>query len=215
MKRNYFLIGILLVAAVLVATLIAYPSLPARVPTHWNTRGEIDGYSARWTLFVMIPGAMAFMLGLFALLPWLSPKHFEVDSFRSTYLYLMLVTVTFLAYVHALTLMASLGHAWHTGEAIGGGVCVLFILLGQVLGKVRRNFWIGVRTPWTLANERVWDATHRFAAKTFVFGGAGGLLLTLVRAPFWAWFGVLMAGALVPAVHSLVYYKRLQRLGEI
>ncbi len=215
MKRTYFLIGLFLIAAVLLATLAVYPSLPAQVPTHWNTRGEIDGYSARWTLFVMIPGAMAFILGLFALLPWLSPKHFEVDSFRSTYLYLMLVTVTFLAYVHALTLMASLGHAWHTGEAIGGGVCVLFILLGQVLGKVRRNFWIGVRTPWTLANERVWDATHQFAAKTFVLGGAGGLLLTLLRSPFWAWFSVLMAGALVPAVYSLVYYKRLQRHGEI
>ncbi|MFB3921402.1 MAG: SdpI family protein [Terriglobia bacterium] len=215
MKRNYFLIGVVLIAAVLAATLIAYPHLPLRVPTHWNARGEIDGYSARWTLLVMIPGIMSLMLGLFALLPWLSPKHFEVDSFRLTYLYLMLVTVAFLAYVHALILMAGLGHARHTGEAIGGGVCVLFMLLGQVLGKVRRNFWIGVRTPWTLANERVWDATHRFAAKTFVIGGAGGLLLTLVRAPFWASFGVLMAGALVPVVHSLVYYKRLQRLGEI
>ena len=215
MKRTYFLTGLFLIAVVLLATLIAYPSLPARVPTHWNARGEIDGYGPRWTLFVVIPGAMALMLGLFALLPWLSPRRFEVDSFRSTYLYMMLVTVAFLAYVHALILMASLGHGWHTGEAIGGGVCVLFILLGQVMSKVQRNFWIGVRTPWTLASERVWDATHRFAAQTFVLGGAGGLLLTLLRAPFWASFGVLMAGALVPVVYSLVYYKGLQRRGEI
>jgi uncharacterized membrane protein len=80
---------------------------------------------------------------------------------------------------------------------------------------VRRNFFIGVRTPWTLANERVWNATHRCAAKTFVLGGLIGLVLTAVSGAGWLPFAALMAGALVPVVYSLVVYKQLQRRGEL
>jgi uncharacterized membrane protein len=215
MKRTYFLIGLLLVVAVLLATLISYPYLPARVPTHWDIHGHANGYSAKWTLFVTAPGIMLALLGMFRLLPWLSPKHFEVDTFVSTYLYIMLVMLAFPVYVQGLILWVSVGGHWNMGQAIGGGVCLLFALLGNVLGKVRRNFWIGVRTPWTLANERVWNATHRFAAKTFVLGGLAGLVLTLAGAGAWPMFAALMAGALTPVVHSLVYYKHLERRGEV
>lgn len=215
MKRTYFLIGILLVAVVLLATLLSYPYLPSRVPTHWDAQGRVNAYSARWTLLVINPAFMVALLGLFRLLPWLSPRHFEVDSFLSTYLYIMLAFLVFAGYIQGLLLWAALGGQWNMGQALGGGVCLLFALLGNVMGKVRRNFWIGVRTPWTLANERVWNATHRFAAKTFVLGGLGGLVLTLARAPFWASFGLLMAGVLIPVAHSLVYYKRLERRGEV
>ncbi len=215
MRRNYFLIGALLVAAALVATLVSYPYLPDRVPTHWNARGEVDGYSARWTLFISGPGIMACILGSFRLLPWLSPKHFEVDTFRPTYLYIMLVTLVFFAYLFGLVLWAGLRGPWNVSQAVWGGICLLFVLLGNVLGKVRRNFWIGVRTPWTLANERVWNATHRFAAKTFVLGGLAGFVLSWAGVGFWLSFAALMAGALVPIVHSLVYYKQLEHRGEV
>jgi uncharacterized membrane protein len=215
MKRTYFLIGLLLVVAVLLATLISYPYLPDRVPTHWDAQGHVNGYSARWTLFVTVPGIMLAILGMFRLLPWLSPKHFEVDTFVSTYLYIMLVLLAFSVYLHGLILWVSVGGHWNMGQTIGGGVCLLFALLGNVMGKVRRNFWIGVRTPWTIANERVWNATHRFAAKTFVLGGLAGLVLTLAGAGAWPMFVALMAGALTPVVHSLVYYKHLERRGEV
>jgi len=215
MRRNYFLIGALLTAAALVATAVSYPYLPGRVPTHWNLQGEVDGYSPRWMLFIFGPSVMASILGLFRVLPWLSPKQFEVDTFRSTYLYIMLVILVFFAYMFGLVLWAGLQGPWSTGQAMWGGVCLLFIMLGNVLGKVRRNFWIGVRTPWTLANERVWNATHRFAAKTFVVGGVAGFVLSLAGSGFWISFGALMAGALAPVAHSVVYYKQLERRGEV
>jgi len=215
MRRTYYLIGGLMVLAALAATLVPYPYLPSRVPTHWNAQGQVDGYSAKWTLFIFGPGIMAGLLGLFRLLPWLSPKHFEVDTFQATYLYMMLVVLAFFAYVHGLLLWAGLRGPWNVSQAIMGGICLLFILLGNVLGKVRRNFWIGVRTPWTLANERVWYATHRFAARTFVVGGIAAWVLAWAGAAPWFSFAVLMAGALAPVVHSLVYYKRLQRRGEL
>jgi len=215
MTRKYYFIGIMLTAAVFVAILIAYPQLPNQVPTHWNMQGQANDYSAKWTLFLIGPGLMAGILLLFYFLPWLSPKHWEVDTFQSTYLYIMVVLVSMLAYFTGVSLWVGLGYAANVDRAIVGGICLLFALLGNVMGKVRRNFYIGVRTPWALANERVWNATHRFAAKTFVLGGVIGLALTAIGVKGWLPFAALMASALVPVVYSLVVYKQLERRGEL
>ncbi len=215
MTGKYYLIGILLTVAVLVATVVAYPHLPSTVATHWNLRNQVDGYSAKWTLFLMGPGLMAGIMLLWRFLPWLSPKNFEVDSFRSTYFQIMLIMVSLLAYFNAAVLWAGVGYSLNVGRAIVGGLCLLFALLGNLLGKVRRNFYLGVRTPWALANERVWNATHRFAAKTFVAGGLVGLALTAVGLQGRAVFVVLLAAALIPAVYSLAFYKQLERRGEL
>ena len=215
MKRNYFLIGGLMVVAVLVATLIVYPHLPERVPSHWNSQGQVDDFSAKWTLFVTMPGIMVGLMMLFAGLQWLSPRHFEVDTFRSTYLYIMLVVLGLLAYVQAVSLWAAAGGHFRMDRVIMGGIGLLIALMGNVLGKVQRNFYIGIRTPWTLANERVWYATHRFGAKVFVVGGVLALALALAGAGFWIPFATIMVAAFSPVVYSLVYYKRLERRGEV
>jgi uncharacterized membrane protein len=215
MTRIYFPIAALLVVASFVATLFVYPQLPNLVPTHWDLHNQVNGYSPKWTLFLFGPGLMAGMIVLFYFLPWLSPKQFEVDTFRSTYLHIMLIIVAMFGYFQAVILWTGVGHAMDVGRAIVGGLCLLFALLGNVLGKVRRNFYIGVRTPWALANERVWNATHRFAAKTFVAGGVVGLVLTLTGMTGWPAFAALMAGALAPVAYSLVFYKQLERRGEL
>jgi len=215
MKRKYYLRGFALVGAVLAATAIAYPHLPPIVPTHWNAAGTADAYAPKWRLFVTIPAMMLAFLGLFAVLPWLSPKRFEVDAFRSTYLYIMIVLLCMMVYFHALVLWAALGRSVDMTRAIIGGVCLLFALLGNVLGKVRRNFYIGIRTPWTIANETVWNATHRLGGKLFFLCGLVGFVLALLRAPFWLVGGILAAGAAVPVIYSLVLYKKLERRGEV
>ena len=119
-----------------------------------------------------------------------------------------------LAYIYGAMLWAGLGHRLDAARAILGGVCLFFAVIGNVLSKVRRNFYIGVRTPWTLANERVWHATHRFAAKCFVLAGLLGLVLALAGVRF-APIVAILAGALTPAVYSLFYYKQLERHGEL
>jgi uncharacterized membrane protein len=96
-----------------------------------------------------------------------------------------------------------------------GGVCLLIALMGNVMGKVRRNFFVGIRTPWTIADERVWNATHRMAAKTFFAGGLLGLLAMILRAPFWLAMTAIVVAALVPVLYSLVFYKQLQGRGEL
>ena len=212
--KYYYVAGILLTAAALVATVVAYPHLPSSVARHWDIHGQPNGYSPKWTLYVFGPGFMAGLVLLTRLLPWLSPKHFEVEGFRSTYMQIMLLMVGLLAYLDAVTLWFGVGHCEDEGRAVSGGVCLLFVLLGNLMGRVRRNFFIGIRTPWTLANERVWNTTHRLAAKTFVLGGLAGLALIAMDLHVWP-LVVLMAGALVPAVYSVVFYKRLERRGQL
>lgn len=215
MNRNYYLIGLGLILLVLAMTAIAYPRLPASVPTHWDARGNINGWSDKSKLFIVEPAIMSGILVLFWSLPWLSPKRFEVDSFRTTYLFIMLLILATLGYVHALILASGL--SWHIdiARAVEGGVCVLISLLGNVLGKVRRNFYVGIRTPWTIANEHVWNATHRFAAKTFFAAGVIGMIAVISRAPFWIPVAVILAAALIPAIYSLAFYKQLERRGQL
>jgi uncharacterized membrane protein len=158
---------------------------------------------------------MALVMLLMCCLPWFSPKNFEVDSFRSTYLQIMLVLLCMAAYFYGVMLWFDFNHAVNMGRALGAGGCLAIVLCGNLMGKIRRNFYMGVRTPWALANERVWNATHRLAAKTMVAAGLVGLALTAAGLIFWLVLVVLMIGLLIPAVYSLVFYKQLERRGEL
>jgi uncharacterized membrane protein len=214
-NRNYYLGAAAVILATLVGTLVAYSKLPNIVPLHWNAQGHVNGWGPKWTLFLFGPGGMSAIVLLFSALPWLSPKKFEVDSFRATYLYIMIVIVAMMAYVQLLMLISALGVALDVTRAVEGGVCLLIALLGNVLGKVRRNFYLGIRTPWTIADERVWNVTHRFAAKTFFVGGLLGLLAVILRAPFWLPITAILVATLIPVIYSLIFYKQLEHHGEL
>lgn len=214
MNRTYWGIAIALTVAALAASVVLYPILPEQVPTHWNIHGQVDATGAKsWAAF-LLPGVMAAMLGLFALLPWLSPKHFEVERFRPTYLYIMAVVTGLFAYIHAIMLVGAVYDKTDVGRWLVGGIFLLLALIGNVLGRVRRNFYIGVRVPWTLASERVWNETHRLAAWMFVACGLIGFALIVAGLPVALSFGVFLAAVIVPVVYSLLLYKRLERRGE-
>jgi len=214
MTRRIFVFEMLLVLAALAATAIAWPHLPASVPMHWNIHFQPDRYGSRGTLFLIGPGLMVSILVLTCLLPWLSPKPFGVDSFRAAYRQIMLILFGMMTYLYAVLLWAAFGQSLDAGRAIGGGVCLFVALIGNQMGKLRRNFYIGVRTPWTLASERVWNATHRFAARITVAAGLLGLLLSIAGLPILALFCVI-AAALASVLYSLVYYKQLESRGEL
>jgi uncharacterized membrane protein len=210
MTRRYLLLETLFIAAAIAITAVVYNGLPGQVATHWDAHLQPNGYSPKWALFLIGPGAMAAVLLLSLLGPWLSPKQFAVDAFSSTWRRLTFLLFCLMAYLYAVILWAGAGHQIDEGRIIIGGVCVFVAMAGNLLGKVRRNFFMGIRTPWTLASEQVWYATHRLAAKTVTVGGVVGLILTLIGARGWP-VVVLVASALVPALYSLVLYKREQR----
>lgn len=184
-----------------------YDDLPAQVPIHWNLQGNPDGFVSKSDAFVafgLLPSLMTGLVALTLLLPWLSPRHFEVDRFRSIYGYVMMLAVAVMGYIQFIMLWGSLHPQIAMNRLLVGGLCLFFLLIGAVLGKVRRNFWIGVRTPWTLADEEVWDRTHRLSAWMFVAAGIFGVVAAMVGLPLAICFVAIIAAALVPAVYSLV-----------
>jgi uncharacterized membrane protein len=195
-----------------------YDRLPEKVPVHWNIRGKVDGWVARegaLSYLLLIPGLMAGVVVLTVVLPWVSPRQFGVEPFRPTWEYALALVVGMLAYLEAVVLAASFRLVEDMNRVLLGGLFLFLALLGNVLGKVRRNFWMGVRTPWTLASETVWIRTHRLAAWLFVAGalvGFVGVLAGLNPVLCFIPFGV---AALVPVVYSLVLYKRLEREGKL
>ncbi len=219
MNRACWIVATALIAFTWLLSAWSYPKLPASIPIHWNMHGEVDGWGGRSTLFLM-PAMATGLLVFFAFLPSLSPKSFEVDSFRPTYLYVMATTIGLLAYLQIVILTTTYqevrGERWiDVGRALVAGIFVFFGLMGNVMGKVRKNFYIGIRVPWTLASDRVWNDTHRLAAWLMVGGSIVGLAIVLLGAPLPAAFGVLMATALIPVAYSFFHYKALERRGAL
>jgi uncharacterized membrane protein len=214
MTRLYWIVALTLVVLAWAAAAAMYPGLPAKIPTHWNIHGKIDGYGSKATIFLM-PGAMLFFLALFWLLPVLSPKNFEVDSFRSTYLFVMVLITGLMGYIEGVILYAVHGGPVDMTRTLFGGLFLFLALLGNVLGRVRRNFYIGVRVPWTLASERVWNDTHRVAAWLFVACGLAGFVTVIAGLPVMAAMALLLVAALGSIVYSFVHYKALERRGAL
>jgi uncharacterized membrane protein len=197
--------------------------LPPEVYTHWGIEDKPDGKPiARddvLPVFLIVPGMMGLFVGLTAVLPWLSPKRFTVDEFRGTYNYVMALVVLMFGWMQAGILIGAVWPTIGVGRLLMGGVFLFFALLGNVLGKVRRNFWMGVRTPWTLASEPVWTQTHRLAAWLFTAAGVVGFVAVLIPAPFLVVLAVslsvILAAALISVFYSLVLYKRLEKAGKL
>jgi uncharacterized membrane protein len=209
-KKRFLWCAMPVLALTLLATLLVWRHLPASIPAHWNAMGEIDRYGPRGWVFTQ-PLILAAVTLLWTVLPRVSPERFRVASFSATWWYCGIVMVALLAYIQAVLLWGASAGTIPMSRALLGGIGACIVLLGNVIGKVKRNFWLGVRTPWTLASDRVWYATHRLAGKTMVAGGLVALAAAILGLPFHLGIGAIVIGALVPAAYSLVYYKRLER----
>ena len=138
----------------------------------------------------------------------------RILSFGRVYDFLHTATLAFLLFVTVLALRAASGEHVPVLQATCVGIGLLLIVTGNFLGKVRRNFFVGIRTPWTLANEEVWLRTHRLGGKTFVLGGVLMLASVGVGASVGLCSLVAVVAALVPAVYSYVVYRRLEHRSQ-
>jgi Predicted integral membrane protein len=211
--QRYYVGAAGVILATLLGTIVAYPQLPKFVPVHWDAHG--NSWGPKWSLFLYTPGLMLGILLMFVALPWLSPKKFKMNSFRPTNLYILVMIVALLAYSQLLVLSSGLGWEVDADRALAGGVCLLIALFGNVVSKMQPNFVIGVRTPWTLGSEPVWQATHRFAAKTLVAGGMLALVGMVLNIPLWLPVATILLALFTPAVYSLICYRQLERTGAL
>ncbi|HVC17325.1 MAG TPA: SdpI family protein [Rhodanobacter sp.] len=196
--------------AVVVATWL-YPRLPVEVPTHWDFNGHVNGYMSRfWG--AAFPALMILAIaGLTWILPAISPRRFEIRPFAQVYVLLMLATQGLVLVLGLATLLAAAGYAIPMPKLGALGAGALFKILGNYMGKLRKNFFVGIRSPWTLASDAVWERTHRVAGWLFMLAGLLVVVLTLAGGPPWLTLTLLIAAGLIPYGYSLVIYKRLQR----
>lgn len=209
MKNRILLLDIVIVAVVAIATAMLYARLPATIPVHWDIHGQVNGTGPRGFLFIMV-GLMAAIVLLWAVLPALSPQRFTVDQFAATWWHMGLIVVGMLGFFQGMLLWGALSADAPITNLLIGGVAVFIGLLGNLMGKVRRNFWIGIRTPWTLASDRVWYATHRLAARTMVGSAVLAIICAVAGLPAALSLGLPIAGTIFPALYSLFLYRRIE-----
>lgn len=202
---------ILIIIAAFAISFYYYPMLPDKIPTHWNFKGQIDGYSGKTAGAFMIPIMNLAMYGLFIFLPKLDPKRENYKLFESTYVYFRYLFHIFFFGMHIMIIAAALGYPVDTGRLVMLGISLLFMLMGNVMGRLKHNYFMGIRTPWTLANEEVWKRTHRLGAILMTCGGFIGAILALLRVnPGWIFALVLMVTAFIPVVYSYLIFNKLK-----
>lgn len=193
-----------LVAVSVAISLAVYGRLPDPMPIHWDIHGQVNGYGSRFIGAFLNPLIMLVIAVLIPVLPKIDPRGRNYDKFSSSYHTMMNATITLMFVIHLFALGSALGMRLPIERLIPAAVGVLFIVLGNLLPRVRPNWMVGIRTPWTLSSDRVWERTHRVGG--YLMMGAGVLLvLAAPFAPVIATFVLIMGGALVAALGSVVY----------
>jgi uncharacterized membrane protein len=202
----------ILIAGAYAFSLAVYARLPERMPTHWNAAGQVDGWSGRAFAFLMPTVALGLWL-LFLALPRLDPRRANYARFGGTFQLLITAIILFEVALHVLLLGAALGWPIAVDTVITVGVGLLLLLLGNVLPRVRPNWFIGIRTPWTLSNDRAWEKTHRVGGYIFFAAGLVVMAGAALPAPWKAWVSLVagVSASLSAIVYSYFAWKQETR----
>jgi uncharacterized membrane protein len=145
--------------------------MPDKLAFHWNIKGQVDNYVSKfWGLFMM-PLISVGLLLLFVIIPKIDPLRHNIEKFRKYYDYFIVLLLLFLFYIYALTLVWNMGITFNMTQAISPTFGLLFFYIGILVENAKRNWFIGIRTPWTLSSEKVWNKTHKLGGKLFKIAG--------------------------------------------
>ncbi|MBK8782496.1 MAG: SdpI family protein [Anaerolineales bacterium] len=204
------IIVLTLIAIALVAGLSLWNQLPDQMASHWNSNDQVDGYISRfWGVFLM-PLITLGMFVLFLVVPGIDPLKANIAQFREAFNIFIALMVAFMLYVHGLTLVWSLGYQdFKMSAAMLPFMGILFIAIGYLLRQAKRNFFIGIRTPWTLSSDSVWDKTHQLGSTLFMVSGAFAILGGFFggMTAIWLMFVPLIGSSLFLVVYSYVLYR--------
>jgi uncharacterized membrane protein len=201
MKKTGIIIAVILLLS-FVTGIYLYGQMPDMMASHWNISGEVDGYMTKfWGLF-LVPLISAGLLLLFIAIPKIDPLKTNIGKFRNYYDRFVLLVMSFMYYVYLLTILWSMGMKFNMIQFLSPALAALFYYCGILLSKAKQNWFIGIRTPWTLSSEKVWNKTHRIGGK--LFKAAGMIALLGVIMPDYAIYLVLLPVILF-AVYTVVY----------
>jgi immunity protein, SdpI family len=197
------LVAPILILASVVFSVAVWSRLPERMPVHWGLHGEVNGYGSRAEGAFLLPIIMLGLWLLLRFLPRIDPRRANYAKFADTYELLVDSLVTLFAVMHVALIGAALGWPVSMERIAPALIGLQFIVLGNALPRARPNWWFGIRTPWTLSNDRVWTRTHRVGG--YLMAGAGVVLLIAAALPGTWTFALGVAAAITAGFGSLVY----------
>ncbi|MBF4518027.1 SdpI family protein [Flavobacterium sp. ANB] len=210
LKKELPIIGIVLTPFVYLA--IIWDSLPQRVPIHWNYKGEIDNWGDKFSLILMLLLLPVLMYVLMTFIPKIDPKN-RISLMGGKFYQLKFFLVLFMSVVALLIVYATKERSVNNPNLVFALLGVLLIIFGNYFKVIQPNYFIGIRTPWTLENNEVWKATHAFAGKIWVIGGfilvLGGLVLNNAFGKVFVF--IVLVLALIPIAYSFIKFKQIQK----
>jgi uncharacterized membrane protein len=212
--RTTTILVLIMIAGATLAGLILWNRLPDPMASHWNANDQVNGYLPKfWGVFLM-PLITVGMFLLFLAIPNIDPLKANIAQFREAFNLFIVLIVAFMLYVYGLSLAWNLGHAgFNLSRAMLPALGLLFIFIGFLFRQAKRNFFIGIRTPWTLSSDRVWNETHRLGSVLFMISGVLAFIGALFggQTALWFIFIPLIGSTVFLLVYSYILYERETR----
>jgi len=208
-SKYIYLIILIIILTSFIAGIFLASRVPTRMASHWNAQGFVDGYiSKTWGLFLMPLFSFGILI-LFWFIPKIDPLKKNVEKFRKYFDLFILLLILYLAYIHALSLAWNLNVRFNMNIMIVPAMAILFIFISILLKHAKRNWFIGIRTPWTLSSDKVWDKTHSLGSRLFIVCGIM-CLLGLIWPDLLVWFILLpiLASTLWLTIYSYLEFNK-------
>ncbi|MCR4368447.1 MAG: DUF1648 domain-containing protein, partial [archaeon] len=171
MRRLEYAMALIVLLSFAVSAYI-FPSLPETIAIHWNAQGVADAFSEKGVGVFVLPVITLGVFVLFLLIPRIDPLKANIEKFRLAFEKFAAILLAFLVYVQFVSLWFNLGNAVSMTQALVPGIAILLYAMGALMDNAKRNWFVGIRTPWTVSNDVVWDKTHKLGAPLFKISGA-------------------------------------------
>lgn len=208
MRRNQIIIFLIVLVSFVVSAYF-YPQMPDKMASHWNIKGEVDGYLPKSWGLLLLPLISLLAALLLILFPKIDPLKENIEKFRKYFGVFIILILIFLLYIHLLTIFWSRGLRFEIFKFLAPAFGVLFYYCGVLVENAKRNWFIGIRTPWTLSSDRVWEKTHRIGGR--LFKAAGVIAFLGVFLPAYGFFLVIIPvilAAIYPTVYSYFIHRK-------
>ena len=206
-KSEIIALGVILLSFII--GIYFYPQMPEKIASHWDAQGQVDGYISKfWGLFLMPLLSMILFL-LFIAIPKIDPLKHNIEKFRKYYDGFVVLIIVYLFYVYLLTIFWNIGIRFSMVQPLAPAMGILFYYIGILTENAKRNWFIGIRTPWTLSSEKVWEKTHKIGGKLFKTAGAFAFIGVFFES--YALFFILVPIILVAAYTIIYSYFEYQK----
>ena len=209
--RTTLIVVLLMIVGATLAGILLWNRLPDPMASHWNINDQVDGYTPKFWGVFMLPLMTLGMLALFLFIPNIDPLKANIAQFREVFNLFIMLFVAFMLYIYILSLRWNLGYTdFGMSRVMLPAMGVLFFFIGYLLRQAKRNFFIGIRTPWTRSSDRVWDETHRLGSILFMISGVLAVVGSFFGGTiaFWLFFVPVLGSTLITLVYSYVIYQR-------